>query len=223
MLLHFQQSQSRLLFSQKKDSNDWEMFKSAGKNLARKGLNKVKSLLGLSEDEQQQRSADMIKKERKDEIQGGINSMLKELPLPIRMLGRMISPLLARAADEIAEQSRQAQDMLDEARVRLANDPTVIEILGEPIQVGPPFSQSSSTMSINGKSTSKIMASFPVAGHRGNGIATMESSDGEIRSLSVNVNGRNISVGNRRGVMGGKSSTTKDDGNIIEAEIIEKK
>lgn len=226
--LYFRQSQTtRLLFSQKKNDNnndDWGTIKSAGKKIILKGVNKVKSLLGQSDDEQR---AEMVKKERKDEIKGGINAMLKDLPLPIRMLGRMVTPLLARAADEIAEQTRQIQDMLDEAQVRLANDSTVVENLGEPIQVGSPFSQSSSTMSINGKSTSKVMASFPVAGPWGNGIATMEASDGEIRSLSVNINGRNIVVGSSssRSVYGSsnKSSKTKLVDNIIEAEIIEKK
>ena len=224
--------QTRLLFSQKKNDNnndnDWETIKSASKNLFRKGLNKVKSLLGQSDDDQR---AEMVKKERTDEIKGGMNAMLKDLPLPIRMLGRIVTPLLARAADEIAEQSRQVQDMLNEANGRLANNPTVIENLGEPIQVGSPFSQSSSTMSINGKSTSKVMASFPVAGPRGNGIATMEASNGEIRSLSVNINGRNIVVGSSspssRSVYGSsnsKSTKTKSSGgDIIEAEIIEKK
>ena len=227
--LYLRQSQTtstRLLFSQKRDDdNEWGTIKSASKNLLRKAVNKVKSLLGQSDDEQR---AEMVKKERKDEIKGGINAMLKDMPLPIRMLGRMVTPLLARAADEIAEQSRQVQDMLDEARVRLANDPTVVENLGEPIQVGSPFSQSSSTMSINGKSTSKVVASFPVAGPRGNGVATMEASDGELRSLSANINGRNIVVGSSPSSpsmygSSSKSTKTKSGGDIIEAEIIEKK
>lgn len=221
------QQQSRLFLSQKKNDSDsdWETFKRAGANLIAKGAEKIKSLipfnLGKSEDEKR---ADIIKKERKEEITGGINTLLKDLPLPMRMLGRMASPLLARAANEIAEQSQQAQDVLEEARIRLVNDPYVAEALGEPLQVGQPFSQSSSTVVINGQRSATVRASFPVAGTRGSGIATMESSNGDIRSLTVNVNGRNLSVGSGRGVGGvyTKSTTTKDD-NIIEAEIIEKK
>ena len=223
-MAHFRQS--RPLFTQKDDDSDWEAFKKAGKNLARKGVDKVKSLLPFLKSDDEKRS-DMIKKERKGEITGGINAMLRDMPLPIRMLGRAIAPLMARAAEQMADQSRQVQDMLEEARIRLVNDPIVIENLGEPIQVGQPFSQSSSTISINGRTTATVTASFPVGGTRGNGIATMESSNGEIRSLTLNVNGRNISVGSRRGVGGGsmygKSSSTKDGNNIIEAEIIEKK
>ncbi len=195
-------------------------------NLAKKGANKVKSLLPFLKSDEEKRS-ELIKKERKGEITGGINAMLKDMPLPIRMLGRAVAPLMARAAEQMAEQSRQMEDTLEEARMRLVNDPIVIENLGEPIQVGQPYSQSSSTISINGRTTSTVTASFPVAGTRGSGIATMESSNGEICSLVVNVNGRDISVRSRRGVGGGsvygKSSSTKDGNNIIEAEIIEKK
>lgn len=210
---------ARLYFSQKDDS-DWETFKSAGGRLLRKGADKLKSLLPFSKSEEEKR-ADLIKKETKKEI----NTMLKDLPLPFRMMGRMVAPLLARAAGEIAEQSKQAQDMLEEARIRLVNDPVLEEMLGEPLQVGQPFSQSSSTTVINGKSSARVQSSFRVRGSKGAvGIATMEANNGEISSLTVNVNGRNISVsGLRRGGSAfGKSSGKKND-NIIEAEIIEKR
>ncbi len=191
-------------------------------NLVRKGADKVKSFLPFLKSEDEKRS-EIIQRERKREITGGISEMLKDMPLPVRMLGRIASPLLARAAEEMAEQSRQAQDVLEEARTRLVNDPAVTERLGEPVRVGQPFSQSSSTISINGRTTATVQASFPVAGTRGDGIATMESSNGEIRSLTVIINGINVSVGSRQGgSVYGKSSSKKDE-NIIEAEIIEKK
>ena len=222
--------QSRLFFSQKggggdDDNSDWETFKRAGANLLAKGAEKIKSLLPFgttSSKSGEEKRADIIKKERKEEITGGINTLLKDLPLPIRMMGRMVTPLLARAAEEIAEQSQQAQDVLEEARIRLVNDPIIAESLGEPIQVGQPFSQSSSTVVINGQRSATVRASFPVAGTRGrNGIATLESNNGDIRSLTVNVNGRTFSVG---GMYNSRKTTTKTrDDNIIEAEIIEKK
>lgn len=236
------QQQSRLLFSQKggddNSNSDWETFKRAGANLLAKGAEKVKSLLpfGISGKSDEEKRADIIKKERKEEITGGISTLLKDLPLPIRMMGRMVSPLLARAAEEIAEQSQQAQDVFEEARIRLINDPYLAESLGEPIQVGQPFSQSSSTVVINGQRSATVRASFPVAGTRGrSGIATLESNNGNIRSLTVNVNGRTLSVGSSRGRGGGggggaagiynssKTTTKSRDDNIIEAEIIEKK
>ncbi|KAL7540765.1 hypothetical protein ACHAWF_006783 [Thalassiosira exigua] len=217
-----QYRQSRHFFSKnQKEDSDWKTLKKAGGNLLKKGAQKVKSLLPFGKSEEEQR-AEMIKKERKDEITGGINTMLKDMPLPIRMMGRMVSPLLAQAANQMAEQSKQAQDMLEEARVRLVNDPVLSENLGEPLQVGQPFSQSSSTTVINGKSSAMVNASFQVVGPRGSGIATMESNEkGVINSLTVNVNGRNISVGASSGSKFGKSMGKSSS--IIEAEIIEKK
>lgn len=183
----------------------------------KKGAGKLKSLIPFSKTEEEKRAA-IIKKETKKEI----NTMLKDLPLPIRMMGRMVAPLLARAAGEIAEQSKQVQDVLQEARVRLMNDPVLAEMLGEPLQVGQPFSQSSSTTVINGKSSARVQASFQVAGMKGTaGIATVEASNGEISSLSVNVNGRDISVGSKRKENIFRRSAAKKE-SIIEAEIIEK-
>lgn len=213
---------TRLFFSQQQDDNDWQTFKRAGSNLLKKGVGKIKSLIPFGKSEEEERAA-IIKKERKEEITGGLNTMLKDMPLPIRMMGRMVSPLLARAAEEIAEQTAQAQDMLEEARIRLVNDPNLAEQLGEPLQVGQPFSQSSSTTVINGQSTARVQASFQVAGPRGSGIATMESNNGEITSLTVDANGRNMSIGSRPGGNDYRKSSSGKNDNIIEAEIIEKK
>lgn len=210
---------ARLYSSRKDDDNDdWETFKSAGGRLLQKGAGKLKSLLPFSKSEEEKR-ADLVKKEATD----GINAMLKDLPLPFRVMGRMVAPLLAQAAGEMAEQSRQAQDLLDEARIRLANDPVLAETLGEPLQVGQPFSQSSSTTVINGKSSARVQSSFPVQGPKGAGIATMEANNGEISSLTVNANGKNMSVsGSRRGGSAFGRSSGKNNDNIIEAEIVEK-
>lgn len=122
----------------------------------------------------------------------------------------------------------------------MVDDGDVVSQLGEPLQVGRPFSQSSSTVVINGRSLAKVRARFNVVGPYGGGVATMESSDGVITNLVVNVNGRDIVVGSsgggggkdgRGGVFGYDSSLSsvgrggnggkKED--IIEAEIIEKK
>lgn len=216
--IHHRQK-TRLFFSRgnaDKD-DDWETLKRSAGNLVKKAGEKIMGILPFGKTEEQ-KQAEIIKKERKAEIQ----SLFRDLPFPIRMAGRMITPLLNNVAEEIAEQSRAAQDVLEEARLRLVNDASLIQKLGEPLQVGQPFSQSSSTMIINGKSSAKVQASFQVVGPYGSGIATLDSSDGEIRSLVVNVNGFNISVGAREG-SAFKSSSSRRQNDVIEAEIIEKK
>lgn len=211
--------QTRLFFSKNTEDDDWSNLKRSAGNLVKKGAEKIKSILPFRKTEEEKRAA-MIKKEQKE----ALNSMFKDLPFPIRMAGKMIAPLLSKVGEEIAEQSRAAQGVLEAARVRLVNDDALRQKLGEPLQVGSPFSQSSSSMSINGKSTTKLQASFQVVGPYGSGVATMSSSNGEIDSLVVNINGMNMSVGARTGNVFGRSSSSRvrsDD--VIEAEIIEKK
>ena len=222
-----QQQSTRLFFSMRNNNNneddDWKTLKKAGGNILKKAGSKIKSIIPFGSKTEEEKLA----KQRKAEIKGGINTMLKDMPLPVRLMGRMVAPLLSKAADQIAEQSRQAADMMEEARVRIVNDPAVTSKLGEPVQVGQPFSQSSSTMVINGKSSARINMSFQVGGPYGNGVATMESADGEIVNLVVNVNGMNINVGSGGYKFGSSSpsssSSSSKKGDIIEAEIIEKK
>ena len=118
-ILQFRQNFRPLSSQKKDDESDWEAFKKAGGNLVKRGADKVRSYLPFLKSKDEKRS-DIIKKERKGEITGGINEMLKDMPLPVRILGRIVSPLLAKAAEQMAEQSRQAQDVLEEARMRLA-------------------------------------------------------------------------------------------------------
>jgi hypothetical protein len=212
-----QNQQTRLFFSNNNQDDDWSNLKRSAGNLVKKGAEKLKSILPFGKTEEEKQAA-IIKKEQKE----AFNSMFKDMPFPIRMAGKMIAPLLSKVGEEIAEQSRAAQGILDEARVRLVNDSALRQKLGEPLQVGSPFSQSSSSMSINGKSTTKVQASFQVIGPYGSGVATMDSSNGEINSLVVNVNGVNIFIGaSTKNIFG--SSTSSKNADIIEAEIIEKK
>jgi hypothetical protein len=76
---------------------------------------------------------------------------------------------------------------------------------------------------INGQRSARLQAQFQVVGTRQSGVATLETNNGEIRSLTVNVNGRTISVDScgSKNIYGNFSGKKGDD--YIEAEIIEKK
>ena len=216
---------ARPLSAQRDDGDDdWKTFKTAGGNLIKRGVDRVKSILPFGGKSEEEKAAI----QRKQEIKGGINTMLKDMPLPVRLMGRMVAPLLSRAAEGIAEQSRQAADVLEDARLRLAGDEGVARELGEPVQCAPPFSQSSSTVSVNGRTSARVRAQFQVAGPRGGGIATVESVDGEISSLTLDVEGRSIRVGAPSSATLGSSGRGRPgrrgkEDNIIEAEIIEKR
>ena len=163
------------------------------------------------------------------------------------MLGQMIKPmvgsLVGGMAQAMEEQQKQMSEMLDDARSYIVQDPAAVQLLGEPLEVGSPFSQSSSTMSVNGETRTNLQASFEVRGDRGSGVATIASSNGRIENLSLNVNGRNMAIDvTRRGGASfqstdsasswsgspkrsdgiGKNRSMSDD-DVIDAEFVEKK
>jgi hypothetical protein len=172
------------------------------------------------------------RKRTQDELKGGLKEMLKGAPLPIRMIGGMIAPLVSTVmsglAESMAEQQATIESVMKDAKSYLAADPAVAQRLGEPIQVGAPFSQSSSSTSINGESSTRVDLAFPVTGPLGSGIARLSASDDKIKELQVEANGRVVSVdllskGRRRSTFPGSSSSSSSSAdNIIEAEIIEK-
>ena len=184
---------------------------------------------------EEEKEAALARQQVKDNVKGGIKELLKDAPLPVRMLGSMISPLLSKAASQMgeamAEQEKTIETVLDDARAYILGDDVALQALGEPLQVGAPFSQSSSTSIINGQKTTNIAIGFPVNGSRSSGMAQAQATDKGIQRLTLQVDGRQINVSlTQRGSPSsrvGKNHRTfgpmNDDDNIIEAEIIEKK
>ena len=198
-----------------------------------KAISKVKNLFS-SEDEKKKKNskAEIVERRRRDEpkIGGLMNQILKDAPLPVRMMGKLVTPIISSLAESMGEQVRQVEDLMDEARGMLMRDARVVDLLGEPIEVAAaPFQQSSSSMNINGKMTTKVQASFQVEGSRSSGVATMSASGGDkanIESLTLNASGRviNVDVNASAGpyVYSTKSSSSGSD-DIIDAEFVEKK
>lgn len=165
----------------------------------------------------------------KDEMKGGLMEIFKDAPLPIRMLGRAITPivsnLMSGLAETLAEQQEATQKIMKEAQRYVQNDANVVRLVGEPIQVGTPFSQSLSSTSINGKKASRVTLAFPVTGSMGSGVCRLVATDGIIEVLEMDAAGRRIAVGKSTSRGGTRPSFKKgssEDDNIIEAEIIEK-
>jgi hypothetical protein len=216
------------LYSSKKDSSD-----GGGGGILSKVGNVVKSFLPAKwfQSEKEKKAA-IQRKIVKDEVKTSLATILKDAPLPVRMIGNMIAPLMstvmAGLAESMAEQQATIESVLKEARSYLTADPGVASIIGEPIQLGQPTSQSASATTINGQSTSRVELAFPVSGPLGSGIVRLSAANEKIEKLQVQANGRVIAVdlsskgrgGRRRSAFSGASSSSSDD--IIEAEIIEK-
>ena len=196
--------------------------------------NKAKSVLPFLKSEKEAKAA-IERKQVKNEVKGGIDTMLKDAPLGVRMMGKMIAPIIGSVASNLAEaaaeQGRQMEELLNEAQTLIMLDDQAVQLLGEPIQVGSPFSQSSSTTTINGNTTKNIQASFQVGGSYGSGIATMVANEAGISNLTLQAGGRSFGINTNtigRSVNSGRSENLgrntnfgKDD--IIDAEFVEKK
>lgn len=165
-----------------------------------------------------------------EDVSGGIQKMLQDFPLPVRMLGSMVAPLISGLAAEMSEQQKQVDQVLEDARFYLVRDPVACRALGEPITVQPPFSQSSSSININGQTTSQIQAAFNVMGSQATGVARMEANQGQISSLLLDVNGRRIRVDlsssgpkfSKGDFSSSLGKNPKNKGEIIDVEFVEK-
>jgi Cytochrome oxidase complex assembly protein 1 len=182
------------------------------------------------EERRQKNEMKRVEKEIKSEIQ----QVFKDFPLPIRMLGNMIAPMFSGLMSNLAETAASQQSMVDvvhDQAVRLIqSDASVRQELGDTITVGRPFSQSSSSSSINGVTTSRVELAFAISGPRGEGVGRLQASGSgnqspTIQFLQVQANGRRIDVNT---IASSSPRTSKfssghnGDDNIIDAEIIEK-
>jgi hypothetical protein len=181
---------------------------------------------------EQEKKAAIERKRVNDEFKGGLQEMLKDAPLPIRMVGSMVAPMISSAmsglAETMAEQQQAVSNVQEDAKAYLLADPAVARLLGDgPIQVGAPFSQSSSTSSINGKTTSQVEIAFPVQGSMASGIVQASSSNGTLQQLILQASGSSIAVSlssrtPRSSSFRSGKTNNKDRDDIIEAEIIDK-
>ncbi|VEU44706.1 unnamed protein product [Pseudo-nitzschia multistriata] len=190
------------------------------------------------------------KQQVKNRVQSELDQMLKGAPLPFRMLGKLVAaPLMSKVASTVAEASyQQAETMeaiLDETRSYLINDPTTVDLIGTPIQIGQPHSQRSGTTIINGKRQMRMEFTTEISGPKGSAISRVSATNEGIGQLLVEGNSRvyqvDISSKAKSSSRFGRSSSSSpprsnggnssfggtkgntDDDNIIEAEIIEKK
>jgi Cytochrome oxidase complex assembly protein 1 len=214
--------------NKKKPDDDDNSFLGQVKSVAKKFL--PASWFQSGEERRQKNEMKRVEKEIKSEIQ----QVFKDFPLPIRMMGNMIAPIFGGLMSSLAETAASQQSMVnvvyDQAVRSIQSDASVRQALGDTISVGRPFSQSSSTSSINGVTTARVELAFAVSGSRGEGMARLQASGSgnknpTIQFLEVQANGRRIDV-NTIAYSSPKtsqfSSGYNGDDNIIDAEIIEK-
>ena len=230
--------QTRLFSSRR--GYDWDPDEDQPKKEKNALAEKVKSLVPgsvkkvlpskwfRSDDEKR---AALERKRRQNEISGALDQSLKDAPLGVRLLGKAAGKIFSKVASGLAEsmeeQSRQMEGLLQDARSYIVENEMASNLLGDPIAIGAPFSQSSSTSVINGAKTVSVQASFEVSGSRSSGIATMVANESGVQRLRLDVAGQSFEVdtsGGRRiggDGRGNASKTGPKKGDIIDAEIID--
>ncbi|KAL3922174.1 MAG: hypothetical protein SGILL_002347 [Bacillariaceae sp.] len=222
----YQSSPLRQRDSNNNDNNDSDgLFGKLGK--AAKSM--LPTNLFGSEEEKEKLAR---KQEVKDQVKGSMDEMLKNAPLGVRMMGKMVAPLMGNLASTMAEgfseQQRATEGLLDDARELILSDAAVTQVMGTPIQIGAPFSQSSSMSSVNGKAQSRIELALNISGPKRSGIARILATEDGISQLLVESGGQlfDVNLASRGRRSGGSVPKSFGGGggdeNIIEAEIIDK-
>jgi Cytochrome oxidase complex assembly protein 1 len=181
----------------------------------------------------EEKKAEQERKRVQKAVKSEIKQLFKDAPLGLRMLGGMIGPILGGLASNLAETAATQQELVDvvyrRAVANIMNDGAVVDALGNGIDVGRPFSQSSSSSSINGATTMRVELAFEVSGSRRRGVGRVVSTgkgsdDVTLQLLEVQVDGRVIPVSTSRVSSSSKRATylSSNDDSVIEAEIIEK-
>mmetsp|Transcript_6632 Transcript_6632/g.9896 ORF Transcript_6632/g.9896 Transcript_6632/m.9896 type:complete len:356 (+) Transcript_6632:233-1300(+) len=168
-------------------------------NILKKAANKIKSILpwkSKNKNNSNSKSSITAKQKAKKSVSTSIETALKDAPLGIKLMGKLIAPIVTNLVGVLAQSMEESQLQFDNVMrdvvYYLQIDPRAQ--LGGAVEVGSPFSQSSSTMIINGQKESRMQASFEVKGVNGGGIATVTAVNGVIQSLVLNANGRNIDI-----------------------------
>ena len=91
---------TRKFFSQRNDDND----SSSTKSIIEKTKDKVKSMIpSFLKPKSMLTKREQTRQEAKDNVSSSIDTMLKDAPLGLRMMGKMISPLISTAVGGLAE------------------------------------------------------------------------------------------------------------------------
>ncbi|GKY91980.1 hypothetical protein MPSEU_000169600 [Mayamaea pseudoterrestris] len=217
-------SSARTSLFASKNNND-----NSGGGLVETVKNVAKTILPSSWfQSQQEKKAAIEKSRRMQEIKSNLKEMLQDAPLPMRIMGGLVgnvfSSALSSMAETMQEQQETVSELLRQAERAILADNAAVAALGAPIVVAKqPFSQSSSTTSINGKTVTNVQLGFAVNGSLQSGVAQLTSDGTGIRQLVVQVGGRVLSVNPTVGQASAATGRRRmDESDIIEAEIIEK-
>mmetsp|Transcript_25137 Transcript_25137/g.54190 ORF Transcript_25137/g.54190 Transcript_25137/m.54190 type:complete len:281 (+) Transcript_25137:28-870(+) len=133
---------------------------------------------------------------------GGIRRLVDRWMNPYAKFGgdRMMDRVNSEMARSMTEDQRSIKALLADARTCLLADPVVRSMMGADLELGTPFSKSSSSTMINGVTKSHLQLGIPVSGSQGTGSIRLLANQDGISQIELDAGGRVIEVSlNKRG------------------------
>ena len=155
-----------------------------------------------------------------------MDQMMSEMMTKTRMMDEMLDRFNSQmnAGTMNARGDQPPLDefrLMDEALEYLNTDAEVTDVLGNGIQLGPPFSRSSSSEMVNGISTSRLQLGIPIRGSRGEGRAMLFADDEGITQIGLDAKGHDSLIDvNLDGTRTRSNSKAKDE-EVIDATVVD--
>mmetsp|Transcript_9042 Transcript_9042/g.11759 ORF Transcript_9042/g.11759 Transcript_9042/m.11759 type:complete len:256 (-) Transcript_9042:324-1091(-) len=166
-------------------------------------------------------------RKRKSELDSAIDTLLKDAPLPVKIAGGLIKGVAGVMGAMVAETQDDVALVLDEAEKAMRFDPKVESILGNQVRCSSPFSQSYSSMNINGKVSKQISLQVGIEGSKASGTASISATTDSTGSIKLNqlllstpAGGINVEVLSYNG-RGSSTTSSRGDPGIVDVDVIE--
>mgnify|MGYP003546446882 CR=1 FL=1 len=107
------------------------------------------------------RKAELDRRRHRKEVEKYAKEAFRGLLFPFGMMGKAIASTVAKT---VSKEGRRLDKVLNQAQRLIRKDKRAVAELSEPVVVGSEFSQSRSTITVNGKKTEVVQASFSSVG-----------------------------------------------------------
>ena len=153
------------------------------------------------------------KKESGGALSRGIDEVVRDAPLPVKMAASLLKPLAGALETAFQDQQADADELLYQAEAALRADSRVTTAFGAGVAPGAVFSSSSASSSMGGAARRTTTLQFQL-GTGGVGLARGEGAEGErmqLVELRVRAGGSDFSVDISGSSMGGSGDVIDVD------------
>jgi len=129
---------------------------------------------------------------QQEQIKSTIEKVFKDAPLPLRLMSKLVAPMISKIGANLASQQEEITGVINEGKTLIIKDQTLYNILSSDssaITASPPIQQSSQSMNVNRESKSYTNIKFIINGDKSEGVVDLTSQNGNIQKLVVSFDG----------------------------------